>query len=79
MTWLKKLIPQIRTEATDRKKAFPEGLWQTCPGCNEVLYSKDLERNLQVCPKCNFHMRLTARQRLDLFLDADSRVELAAD
>jgi acetyl-CoA carboxylase carboxyl transferase subunit beta len=79
MSWLKKIIPQIRTETTDRKKSFPEGLWITCPGCNEVLYSKDLERNVHVCPKCNFHMRLTARQRLDLFLDEGARQELAAD
>lgn len=79
MSWLKKIIPQIRTEATERKKAFPEGLWVTCPGCNEVLYSKDLENNLHVCPKCHFHMRLTARQRLDLFLDKEARQELATD
>ncbi|MFI4955434.1 MAG: acetyl-CoA carboxylase, carboxyltransferase subunit beta [Gammaproteobacteria bacterium] len=79
MSWLKKIIPQIRTETTDRKKAFPEGLWITCPGCNEVLYSKDLENNVQVCPKCNFHIRLSARQRLDLFLDSEQRQELAKD
>jgi acetyl-CoA carboxylase carboxyl transferase subunit beta len=77
MSWLKKIIPQIRTETTERKKAFPEGLWITCPSCSEVLYSKDLEHNLRVCPKCIYHMRLSARDRLDLFLDTDSRQELA--
>lgn len=79
MTWLKKIIPKIRTESTERKKAFPEGIWRTCPNCSEVLYAKDLERNLEVCPKCSFHMRVGARQRLMMFLDEGSGQELAQD
>lgn len=79
MTWLKKIIPKIRTESTERKKAFPEGIWRTCPNCSEVLYAKDLERNLEVCPKCGFHMRVNARQRLMMFLDEGSGQELAQD
>jgi acetyl-CoA carboxylase carboxyl transferase subunit beta len=79
MSWLKKIIPSIRTESAERKKSFPEGLWITCSNCSEILYSKDLNRNVHVCPKCNFHMRLGARQRLDLFLDPEARHELAMD
>jgi acetyl-CoA carboxylase carboxyl transferase subunit beta len=56
----------------------PEGLWSKCPSCEAVLYFTDLENNLHVCPKCSFHNRLTARQRLDLFLDPEGRAELAA-
>jgi acetyl-CoA carboxylase carboxyl transferase subunit beta len=77
MSWLKKIIPQIQT--TERKKSFPEGLWVTCPGCSEILYSKDLDRNLHVCPKCDYHMRIRARKRIDLFLDIEHRHELAMD
>lgn len=79
MTWLKKLIPKIQTERTERKKSFPEGIWQTCPGCSEVLYAKDLERNQHVCPKCGYHMRIGARLRLMMFLDEGSGTELAMD
>lgn len=76
MSWLKKLLPStIRTEG-GTKKAVPEGLWAKCPGCNAVLYRADLERNLDVCPKCSHHMRIGARRRLDLFLDAEPRVEI---
>jgi acetyl-CoA carboxylase carboxyl transferase subunit beta len=57
----------------------PEGLWSKCPSCEAVLYFTDLENNLQVCPKCAFHNRLTARQRLDLFLDAEGRAEVASE
>ncbi len=79
MSWFEKLIPsRIRTEATTlKKKTIPEGLWHKCPACNAVLYRADLERNLDVCPKCNHHERLSGRKRLDLFLDKDNRVEIA--
>lgn len=75
MSWLKKIIPRIQT--TERKKSFPEGLWVTCPSCSEILYSKDLDKNLQVCPKCSFHFRIGARQRLGFFLDEENRHEIA--
>ncbi|HET7569389.1 MAG TPA: acetyl-CoA carboxylase, carboxyltransferase subunit beta [Gammaproteobacteria bacterium] len=78
MNWFKKLMPsRINTEGS-RKRNIPEGLWSKCPHCGGVLYRADLERNLQVCPKCGHHMRLTARQRLDSFLDPDSRTEIGA-
>ncbi|WP_296897893.1 acetyl-CoA carboxylase carboxyltransferase subunit beta, partial [Thiohalocapsa sp.] len=78
VSWFEKLIPsRIRTEANN-KRAVPEGLWDKCPGCNAVLYRAELERNLDVCPKCNYHNRIGARRRLNLFLDdepADAPVE----
>ncbi|MEE9327792.1 MAG: acetyl-CoA carboxylase, carboxyltransferase subunit beta [Cocleimonas sp.] len=79
MSWFEKLIPsRIRTEATTaRKKSIPEGLWHKCPACNAVLYRADMERNLEVCPKCEYHERLGGRKRLDLFLDKDNREEIA--
>ena len=80
MSWFRKLVgPKIKREGTQQKKAVPEGLWSKCPSCEAVLYFTDLENNLHVCPKCNFHNRLSARQRLDLFLDAEGRAELASE
>ncbi len=78
MSWFEKLIPsRIRTEATTaKKKTIPEGLWHKCPACNAVLYRADLERNLEVCPKCDHHERLGGRKRLDMFLDKENRVEI---
>jgi acetyl-CoA carboxylase carboxyl transferase subunit beta len=79
MSWLKKLIPsRVRTE-TSQKKGVPEGAWVKCNGCNEVLYRSELEKYLGVCPKCNHHHRLSARQRIDFFLDKVGRVEIAKD
>jgi len=79
MSWFEKLIPsRIRTDATTfKKKSIPEGLWHKCPSCCAVLYRADLERNLEVCPKCNHHERIGGRTRLDLFLDKDDREEIA--
>jgi acetyl-CoA carboxylase carboxyl transferase subunit beta len=77
MSWFEKLVPsKIRTEASNKKGAVPEGLWNKCPGCNAILYNVELERNLSVCPKCEYHMRIPARVRLDIFLDAEARVEI---
>jgi acetyl-CoA carboxylase carboxyl transferase subunit beta len=79
MTWFKNLLPsRIRTDG-NKKKAIPEGLWTKCVGCNAVLYHAELERNLQVCPKCGFHMRIAARRRLEAFLDPESYVEIGAE
>jgi len=80
MSWFRKLLPpKIKRESTQQKKAVPEGLWSKCPSCEAVLYFTDLENNLHVCPKCAFHNRLTARQRLDLFLDAEERAEFGSE
>ena len=79
MSWFDKLMPcRIRTEASS-KRAVPEGLWAKCPGCSAVLYRAELERNLEVCPKCGFHNRLGSRRRLDAFLDQEPREEIAPD
>ena len=77
--WLvDKLIPSImRSEV--KKSSVPEGLWHKCPSCDAVLYRPELEKTLDVCPKCNHHMRIGARARIDIFLDADGRAELGAD
>jgi acetyl-CoA carboxylase carboxyl transferase subunit beta len=79
MSWFEKLMPRrIRTEG-GAKKAVPEGLWTKCPGCGAILYRAEMERNLDVCPKCGFHNRVDARRRLDLFLDPEPRVEIGAN
>jgi acetyl-CoA carboxylase carboxyl transferase subunit beta len=78
MSWLKKLLPTIRTEG-GQKKAVPEGLWAKCSACSAVLYRAELERNLDVCPKCGHHMRIGARRRLETFLDEEPRVEIGAE
>jgi acetyl-CoA carboxylase carboxyl transferase subunit beta len=81
MSWFEKLLPsRIRTDVTNtEKKSIPEGLWHQCPACQAVLYRAELERNLDVCPKCNHHMRLSGRRRLEVFLDVDGREEVAAN
>ena len=77
--WLvDKLIPSImRSEV--KKSSVPEGLWHKCPSCEAVLYKPELEKTLDVCPKCSHHMRIDARARLNIFLDADGREEIGAD
>ncbi|OQX13233.1 MAG: acetyl-CoA carboxylase subunit beta [Thiothrix lacustris] len=82
MSWFEKLrLPsRIRTDVTNtEKKSIPEGLWHQCPSCQAVLYRAELERNLDVCPKCNHHMRLSGRRRLDVFLDPQGREEIAVN
>ncbi len=80
MSWFEKLMPsRIRTESTNRKGSVPEGLWTKCDACNAVLYRAELERNQEVCPKCNHHMRISARKRLESFLDEALREEIAAN
>lgn len=79
MSWLQNLLPsRIRTEGGS-KKAVPEGLWSKCPNCGAVLYRAELERNLDVCPKCDFHMRIGARRRLETFLDSTGVTEICPD
>jgi len=80
MSWLKKLLPpKIQRSAGGARKTVPEGLWTKCPACDGVLYGTDLERNLNVCPKCGHHERLSARERLDALLDSDARFEVGDD
>jgi acetyl-CoA carboxylase carboxyl transferase subunit beta len=78
-SWLDKFVPSnFRSEAKSRS-SVPEGLWKKCPKCENVLYRPELEKNLDVCPKCEHHMRISARRRLDLFLDQEGRFEIASD
>jgi acetyl-CoA carboxylase carboxyl transferase subunit beta len=78
MSWFEKLVPsRIRTDATT-KRAVPEGLWMRCDGCGATLYRPEVERHVDVCPKCAHHMRMGARRRLDTFLDEEEREEIAA-
>ena len=77
MSWIDKIIPSgVRKTDTEKRANVPEGLWRKCAKCDSVLYRPDLERNAEVCPKCDHHMRITARRRLDLFLDESGRTEL---
>lgn len=78
MSWFERLIPsKIRT--TVRSRSVPEGVWCKCPSCDSVLYRAELERNLMVCPKCDHHQRIGARDRLESFLDDDERKEIATE
>ena len=76
MSWLEKIMPSIGKNA---KKNIPEGIWSKCPECNRVLYQEELERKLYVCPKCSHHLRISARKRLESFLDMENQVEIAAN
>ena len=79
LSWFEKLMPtSIRTDSST-KRGVPEGLWTKCTSCNAVLYRAELERNLDVCPKCNHHMRIFGRRRLDIFLDDSATVEIGAN
>lgn len=76
MSWFKKLLPSMIRTDTVQKKEIPEGIWAKCDGCQAILYRAELDKNIEVCPKCNHHHRLSARRRLDSFLDQDSFEEL---
>lgn len=79
MSWFRKLIPsRIQTNGT-AKRTVPEGVWSKCDKCSAVLYRAELERNLEVCPKCSHHMRIRARTRLEQFLDPEPRVEIGTE
>lgn len=83
MSWINKIIPSIVKQGNDGKNksraSIPEGLWKKCPRCEAVMYHDNLNANLDVCPKCDHHMRISARRRVDMFLDAELRQELGAD
>ncbi|WP_026600625.1 acetyl-CoA carboxylase, carboxyltransferase subunit beta [Methylomonas sp. 11b] len=79
MSWFEKLVPSaIRTESSQKKTTVPEGLWNKCPRCDAILFNAELEKNLSVCPKCDHHLRISARKRLNMFLDEDGRQEIGA-
>lgn len=79
MSWLDKIIPSVVRSEGKRSNKVPEGLWEKCVKCDAVLYKPELEKNLDVCPKCEHHMRIGARARLNIFLDENNRKELATD
>jgi acetyl-CoA carboxylase carboxyl transferase subunit beta len=78
MSWFESLLPsKIRTSGLNDKKNVPEGLWAKCDNCDAIIYRAELERNQEVCTKCDHHMRIGARRRLEQFLDEDDRLEIA--
>ena len=79
MSWLDKIVPSAVRSDSSKTSRVPEGLWKKCSKCGAVLYRPELEKNLDVCPKCDHHMRIGARRRLDIFLDEEGREELAVD
>ena len=77
MSWFQRIIPpKIKPKENGEKKAVPEGLWSKCIACEAVLYYTDLAKNFNVCPKCGYHNRISARNRIDMLLDAEDRVEI---
>ncbi len=80
MSWLERIVPSaVRSENRKGASKVPEGLWKKCTKCEAVLYRPELEKSLEVCPKCDHHMRIGARRRLDIFLDEEDREEIASD
>lgn len=80
MSWIEKILPKTNTTAASQKKGnVPEGVWEKCNSCSSIIYHAELEQNLSVCPKCGHHMRISARKRLESFLDNENRFELASD
>jgi acetyl-CoA carboxylase carboxyl transferase subunit beta len=80
MSWIHKILPSgVRSDEGEKRSNVPEGLWKKCVKCDAVLYRPDLERNDDVCPKCDHHMRIGARRRLDIFLDPPDREEILTE
>ena len=77
--WFDKILPSFIKKETAKKSSVPEGLWQACSACSTILYVPELEANLYVCTKCDHHIRIGARKRLDLFLDTGNQTEIATD
>ncbi|WP_022956104.1 acetyl-CoA carboxylase, carboxyltransferase subunit beta [Perlucidibaca piscinae] len=77
--WLERILPNVGESTAERRASVPEGLWRKCPKCETILYQAEVERNQHVCPKCQHHLRISARQRIELTLDADGREELATE
>ena len=75
--WFEKILPSFIRKETTKKSTIPEGLWQSCDACNNILYVPELESNLFVCPKCDHHIRIGARKRLELFLDSSEMIEIS--
>jgi len=76
MSWIEKILPKAKST---QKRNIPEGVWSKCTSCKAVLYKEELDRQMSVCPKCDHHMRITARKRIEGFLDLGDRVELGVE
>jgi acetyl-CoA carboxylase carboxyl transferase subunit beta len=79
MSWLDKLLPPRMKRTVEGSRRVPEGVWVKCPSCDATLYSADLEASQYVCPKCEHHLRIGARKRLDFLLDAEGRYEIGQE
>ena len=79
MSWLENIIPPRIKKTSGQKKTIPDGVWVKCPDCDSVLYRADLDANLQVCPKCQYHLRINARQRAAHILDDGDVKELGKE
>lgn len=79
MSWFERILPKRNTSVSERKNSVPEGVWAKCKQCDAAIYKAELERSLEVCHKCSFHMRISARKRLERFLDDGVRVELGTE
>jgi acetyl-CoA carboxylase carboxyl transferase subunit beta len=78
--WIDKILPTIlKASVTAKNRSVPEGLWKKCPSCEAVLYRENLSENMDVCPKCDHHLRINARQRLAMILDVDDQTEIGAN
>lgn len=78
MSWFEKLVPSKIGTVASQKRTMPEGLWNKCPSCDAILFNAELEKNFNVCPKCNHHLRISARKRLHMFLDEGDKHEIGA-
>jgi acetyl-CoA carboxylase carboxyl transferase subunit beta len=78
MSWFEKLVPSIIRTDAEKKTSVPEGLWNKCPSCDAILFNAELVKNFSVCPKCDHHLRIPARARLNMFLDEGERTEIGA-
>lgn len=78
MSWIEKILHKIKITKSS-KKNVPKGIWTKCKSCKKILYNLELIKNLNVCPKCNYHMYISARKRLDFFLDKEERIELGVN
>ncbi|MDG2176206.1 MAG: acetyl-CoA carboxylase, carboxyltransferase subunit beta [Gammaproteobacteria bacterium] len=80
MSWIDKILPSVgRSADSGKTRSIPEGLWKKCPRCEAVLYRDNLLENLDICPKCDHHLRISARRRLEIFLDNENQEELGTD
>ena len=80
MSWIDRILPSISRDRDDKGSGkIPEGLWRQCPRCEATLFHETLEKNADVCPKCNYHIRISARRRIEIFLDSNGQRELDSD